>query len=52
MLVLFDQGTPLPIREFLKQHRAETAVLSLKLQWLNSAINSDWSLNLSRPSVE
>jgi hypothetical protein len=26
MLVLFDQGTPLRIREFLKQHRAETAV--------------------------
>jgi hypothetical protein len=25
MLILFDQGTPVPIRPFLKQHKVETA---------------------------
>jgi len=25
MFVLFDQGTPVPIRPFLKQHTVETA---------------------------
>jgi len=25
MLVLFDQGTPVPLRKFLKGHRVETA---------------------------